>query len=134
MLLKDNSERVINLLKEFKKLNDIDKIKLGIVISESNYINYNMKKIINLLKEVLIMLDSKYGYTIFNFSRCKKIMLLSSKFIELNEEDKKHYLIELPFNIYESDFNNKKVNSVINNKLDIYNIVYYFKQKDIEHL
>lgn len=134
MLLKDNSERVINLLKKFKKLNDIDKIKLGIVISESNYINYNMKKIINLLKEVLIMLDSKYGYTIFNFSRCKKIMLLSSKFIELNEEDKKHYLIELPFNIYESDFNNKKVNSVINNKLDIYNIVYYFKQKDIEHL
>ena len=121
MLLEKNSERVIKLLKEFEKLGDIDMIKFGIVISESKYINYDMKKITSLLKEVLIMLDSKYEYTIFNFSRCKKIMLLSSNFIELNEEDKKHYLIEILFNIYENDFENLQINKLINSKLLIFN-------------
>ena len=73
-----------------------------------------------LLKEVLSNLDSNYHKTIINFSRYKHLLLFSAKYLELSNLEKKKFTMEMLFNIYETDFNNDKINSKLNNYLLIY--------------
>ena len=76
MLLDNNTKKVINLINNFDNLNNIDKLRLSIYILENkNFnINYNIRDIIILLKEVLANLDSNYRKTIINFSRYKHFL------------------------------------------------------------
>lgn len=45
--------------------------------------------------------------------------------MEFSKEDKKHFLIEVLFNIYSTNFGNIGINEVINNNLNVYE--YYYK-------
>lgn len=86
MLLDNNTKKVINLIHNFDNLNNIDKLRLSIYILENkNFnINYNVRDIIILLKEVLSKLDSNYGKTIVNFRRYKHLLFFSAKYLELS--------------------------------------------------
>ena len=60
MLLDNNTKKVFDLLDMYNNLNNVDKVRLAIYLLENKnfYINFNIKDIIILLKEVLNKLDS----------------------------------------------------------------------------
>ena len=126
MLLENNTEKVIDLIDKFDELNDKDKIRLAIYIMENKDFNttFNIRDIIILLKEVMDILDDSYLKTIVNFSKYEKLLLLSSKYLELSEKEKKCFTVEMLFSIYENDFNNKMINVEINRNLLIYDYCY----------
>ena len=126
MLLESNTKKVIDLLYKFDNLNDIDKIRLAIYLLENkNFsIDFNTRDIIIVLKEVLSKLDSNYTKTFTNFSKYKHLLFFSVKYLELTEKEKKHFSIEMLFNIYENNFNNKFINNKINDRLLIYDYSY----------
>ena len=126
MLLGDNTKRVINLLEMFDDLKDINKIRLAIYLLENKNFNvdFNVRDMIILLKQVLSALDPSYTKVITNFSKYKHLLFFSAKYLELTEKEKKHFSIEMIFNIYENDFKNKIINEEINKRLLIYDYSY----------
>lgn len=126
MLLDKNSEKVIDLIQKFDILSDIDKIRLAIYLLENkNFsINFNIRDMVILLKQILSILDPNYKKIITNFSQYKHLLFFSAKYLELDEIEKKHFSIEMIFNIYETDFKNKDINDEINKNLLVYDYSY----------
>ena len=126
MLLESNTKKVIDLIHQFDNLSDIDKIGLAIYLLENKNFNvdFNVRDMIILLKQVLSVLDPSYTKVITNFSKYKHLLFFSAKYLELTEKEKKHFSIEMIFNIYENDFNNKIINNEINNNLLVYDYSY----------
>ena len=95
MLLDNNTDRVINLLDMYDNLSNTHKIRLAIYLLENkNFdINFNIKDMIILLKEVLNKLDPSYSKTIVNFAKYKNLLFLSAKYLELTEKEKKNFSI-----------------------------------------
>ena len=126
MLLESNTKKVIDLIHQFNNLSDIDKIRLAIYLLESKNFNvdFNVRDMIILLKQVLSILDPNYTKVITNFSKYKHLLFFSAKYLELTEKEKKHFSIEMIFNIYENDFKDKIINDEINNHLLVYDYCY----------
>ena len=122
MLLETNTEKVIDLIKKFDRLNNVDKIRLSIHLLENNHFNNELDsdKIINLLKEILGELDPEYKKVLINFSRYTTVMLMSGRYLEFSDIEKQKFLVEMLFNIYETDFKDKSINTRINNRLNVY--------------
>ena len=123
MLLDNNSEKVKKFISNFDILTNLEKIRLSIHLLESKYINFNKEDIIKLLKKVLDKLDDTKG-KITNFSKYQKLTFIASEFIELNDEEKRKLIIEILFNVYETDFNDNSINEKINSNLSIYELTY----------
>ena len=68
MLLESNTKKVINLIEDFVNLSDVDKVRLAIYLLENKNFNvdFNVRDIIILLKQVLSRLDSNYGKMLIN--------------------------------------------------------------------
>lgn len=126
MLLDNNTDKVIDLLDIYDNLSNIDKLRLAIYLLENkNFsINFNIKDMIILLKEVLNILDSNYSKTINNFANYKHLLFFSAKYLELTEKEKKNFTVEMLFNIYETDFIDKTINKEINKHLYVYDYCY----------
>lgn len=131
MLLDNNTDKVIDLLDMYDNLNNIDKIRLAIYLLENNNfdINFNIKDMIILLKEVLNKLDPSYSKTIVNFAKYKNLLFLSAKYLELTEKEKKYFSIEMLFNVFETDFKDKVINKEINKHLYVYDYCYAILNK-----
>ena len=131
MLLDNNTEKVIDLLDMYDNLSNTDKIRLAIYLLENkNFdINFNIKDMIILLKEVLNKLDPSYSKTIVNFAKYKNLLFLSAKYLELTEKEKKNFSIEMLFNIFETDFKDKVINKEINKHLYVYDYCYAILNK-----
>ena len=128
MLLENNTNKVINLIYEFDDLSNIDKVRLAIYLLQNKHfnVNFNIEDIINTLKSILGKLNSNYTKVITNFSKYKHLLFFSAKYLELTEKEKKHFTVEMLFNIYNSDFNNNEINILINDKLLVYDYYYQF--------
>ena len=126
MLLENNTKKVIDLIHQFDNLSDIDKIRLAIYLLENkNFsVDFSVRDIIILLKQILSALDTNYTKVITNFSKYKHLLFFSAKYLELTEKEKKHFSIEMIFNIYENDFKDKIINDEINNHLLVYDYCY----------
>lgn len=126
MLLESNTKKVIDLIHQFDNLSDIDKVRLAIYLLENkNFsVNFNVRDMIILLKQILSILDSDYTKVITNFSKYKHLLFFSAKYLELTEKEKKHFSIEMIFNIYENDFKDKIINEEINKHLLVYDYCY----------
>ena len=126
MLLDKNSKKVIDLIQKYDNLSDIDKIRLAIHLLENkNFnVNFNVRDMIIFLKQVLNVLDPNYTKVITNFSKYKHLLFFSAKYLELNEKEKKHFSVEMIFNIYENDFKDKVINDEINSHLLVYDYCY----------
>ena len=126
MLLDKNSKKVIDLIQKYDNLSDIDKIRLAIHLLENkNFsVDFNVRDMIILLKQVLSILDPNYTKVITNFSKYKHLLFFLVKYLELTEKEKKHFSIEMIFNIYENDFKDKVINDEINNHLLVYDYCY----------
>ena len=79
---------------------------------------------INTLKSILVQLDSNYTKVITNFNKYKHLLFFSAKYLELTEKEKKHFSIEMIFNIYKTNFNDNVINKEINNNLLVYDYYY----------
>ena len=126
MLLESNTKKVIDLIHQFDNLSDIDKVRLAIYLLENkNFsVDFNVRDMIILLKQILSALDPNYTEVITNFSKYKHLLFFSAKYLELTEKEKKHFSIEMIFNIYENDFKDKVINNEINNNLLVYDYCY----------
>jgi len=126
MLLDKNSQKVIDLIQKYDNLSDVDKIRLAIYLLENKNFNvdFNVRDMIILLKQILSILDPSYTKVITNFSKYKHLLFFSAKYLELTEKEKKHFSIEMIFNIYENDFKDKIINEEINNNLLVYDYCY----------
>lgn len=126
LLLDSNSKELFQLLIYFDDLSNIDKIKLAISLIEDSGFNLEIEKVIlYYLKKVLSMLDDNYNKSLTNLTRNKILIFFLAKYMEFSKEDKKHFLIEVLFNIYSTNFGNIGINEVINNNLNVYE--YYYK-------
>lgn len=94
MLLESNTKKVIDLIHQFDNLSDIDKVRLAIYLLENkNFsVDFNVREMIILLKQVLSILDSNYSKVITNFSKYKHLLFFSAKYLELTEKEKKAFL------------------------------------------
>lgn len=126
MLLDDNTEKVIDLVKKFDDLKDIDKIRLAIQILEDLGFTptYNINNFIKLLKNVLLILDPESKNVITNFAKYKNLLFISAKYMELSLEEKKKFSVEMLFNIFQYDFKNAEINTKINEQLNVYDYCY----------
>ena len=126
MLLESNTKKVIDLIHQFDNLSNIDKVRLAIYLLENKNFNvdFNVRHMIILLKQVLSILDPNYTKVITNFSKYKHLLFFSAKYLELTEKEKKHFSIEMIFNIYENDFKDEIINKEINNHLLVYDYCY----------
>ena len=131
MLLDNNTEKITRLLDMYDNLSNIDKVRLAIYLLENKEfeINFNVKDMIILLKEVLNKLDPSYSKTIVNFAKYKNLLFLSAKYLELTEKEKKNFSIEMLFNIFETDFKDKVINKEINKHLYVYDYCYAILNK-----
>ena len=129
MLLKSNTNKVINIIYQFDNLS-IYKVRLAIYLLENKYFNvdFNIEDMINTLKSILGMSDSNYTKVIINFSKYKHLLFLSAKYLKFTEKEKKHFTVEMLFDIYNTDFNNNEINALINDKLLVYD--YYYQLFD----
>ena len=126
MLLESNTKKVIDLIHQFDNLSDIDKLRLAIYLIENKNFNvdFNVRDMIILLKQVLSVLDPSYTKVITNFSKYKHLLFFSAKYLELTEKEKKNFFVEMIFNIYVTNFNDNAINEEINNYLLVYDYYY----------
>ena len=126
MLLENNTKKVIDLIHQFDNLSDIDKVRLAIYLLENkNFsVDFNVRDMIILLKQVLSILDPNYTKVITNFSKYRHLLFFSAKYLELTEKEKKHFSIEMIFNIYENNFKDNVINEEINKHLLVYDYSY----------
>ena len=125
MLLENNTERVMNLVDMVDDLKGIDKIRLAIHLLEESYFSTNYdENFIKLLKEILEQLDPEYKNVITNFAKYKNLLFISAKYMELSLEEKKKFSVEILFNIFEYDFEDKDINNKINQQLNVYDYCY----------
>ncbi len=131
MLLDNNTKKVFDLIDMYDNLNNVDKVRLAIYLLENKnfYINFNIKDIIILLKEVLNKLDSSNSKNIVIFAKYKQLLLFSAKYLELTEKEKKNFTIEMLFNLFETDFKDKIINKEINKHLNVYDYCYAILNK-----
>lgn len=89
-VIEKNSEKVVDLIKKFDNLSDIDKIRLAIYLLENkNFsINFNIRDMILLLKQTLSVLDPSYSKAITNLSKYKHLLFFSAKYLKLTEKEK----------------------------------------------
>ena len=126
MLLDNNTEKVIHLARMVDDLNGIDKIRLAIHIFESLGFttNYDIQRILKLLKELLEIIEPNSKNKIINFSKYKNLLFISAKYMELSIEEKQKFSVELLFNIFQYDFKNEEINTIINQELNVYEYYY----------
>ena len=125
-MLDNNTKKVFDLIDMYDNLSNIDKVRLAIYLLDNKnfYINFNIKDIIILLKEILNKLDPSYSKNIVNFAKYKHLLLFSAKYLELTEKEKKNFTIEMLFNLFETDFKDKIINKEINKHLNVYDYCY----------
>ena len=126
MLLDSNTERVMNLVDMVDDLNGIDKIRLAIhILEDLGFIPaYNIANFIKILKEVLELLDPDSKKVITNFAKYKNLLFISAKYMELSTLEKQKFSVEMLFNIFQYDFKNENINTIINYNLDVYDYCY----------
>ena len=126
MLLDNNTEKVIHLARMVDDLNGIDKIRLAIHIFESLGFttNYDIQRILKLLQEVLEIIEPNSKNKIINFSKYKNLLFISAKYMELSLLEKQKFSVEMLFNIFQYDFKNEEINTIINQELNVYEYYY----------
>lgn len=102
MILKNNSEKVKILVRYFETLSLENKLKLFIIVLESNMIKLKIDKgnLIELLKNFLCVIDKKYNKNRMVTLEFNMDVFILSKVMEMNESEKENFVYELFYNVY----------------------------------
>ena len=92
---------VNELIKYISDMSIIDKLKLGISVFSSNYINtsYNKKEIFERMDNQLKKLDSSYIMTFSGIYNNKLIMFLTARITEYSKEEQNKVAMYLVNNV-----------------------------------
>ena len=137
MLLDNNTEKVIHLAQMFDDINDIDKIRLALHLLEDlgfttiydiQEIKKFLQEILGIIepnsKKVLEIIEPNSKNKIINFSKYKNLLFMSAKYMELSLLEKQRFSVEMLFNIFQHDFKNEEINTIINQELNVYEYYY----------
>ena len=101
MLLKNNSEKVKNLVRYFETLSIENKLKLFIIVLESDMVKLKIDKqnLIGILKSFLCVMDKNYNKNRMVTLEFNMDVFILSKVMEMNETEKENFVFELFYNI-----------------------------------
>ena len=102
MLLKNNSEKVKILVRYFETLSIENKLKLFIIVLESDMIKLKIDKqtLIELLKKFLSLIDKNYNKNRMVTLEYNMDVFILSKVMEMNETEKENFVFELLYSTY----------------------------------
>ena len=102
MILNYKSMKTLEILRNFKRLCEVDKLKLAIHLLESKYLHLDIDKEreIQRLEKRLIALEPSYATTITNFNNYKYLTFLSAQFMELSNYNRNILVTEILENIF----------------------------------
>ena len=101
-ILKNNSEKVKILVRYFETLSIENKLKLFIIVLESDMIKLKIDKqnLIELLKNFLSVFDKIYNKNRMVILEYNIDVFILAKVMEMNETEKENFVFELFYNIY----------------------------------
>lgn len=102
MLLKNNSEKVKILVKYFETLSIENKLKLFIIVLESDMIKLKIDKqnLIELLKNFLCIIDKNYNKNRIVTLEYNMNVFILAKVMEMNETERNMFVYEMLADIY----------------------------------
>ena len=102
MILKNNSEKVKILVRYFETLSIENKLKLFIIVLESDMIKLKIDKqtLIELLKKFLSLIDKNYNKNRMVTLEYNMDVFILSKVMEMNETKKENFVFELLYSTY----------------------------------
>ena len=102
MILKNNSEKVKILVRYFETLSIENKLKLFIIVLESDMIKLKIDKenLIELLKNFLCVFDKNDNKNRMVTLEYNMDVFILSKVIEINKTEKENFVFELTCSIY----------------------------------
>lgn len=101
MILRNNSEKVIKLVRCYETLEFADKLRLAINIFESDYIKIKSDKMIDILKQILRIVDTNYNkYGMINYLEYRHLLLMSAQAMEMTEKEQSNFVYEMLADIY----------------------------------
>lgn len=102
MILKNNSEKVKILVRYFETLSIKNKLKLFIIVLESDMIKLKIDKqnLIELLRNFLCAFDKNYNKNRMVTLEYNMDVSILSKVMEMNETEKENFVFELFYNMY----------------------------------
>ena len=104
MILKNNSEDVKVLVRYFESLSIENKLKLSIIVIQSDLIKLKIDKdkLVDILKKFLCVFDKKYiRNTMISYKDNMDIFILA-KVMEMNEKEKLNFVFEIMYIVYSS--------------------------------
>lgn len=102
MILKNNSKNVKVLVRYFETLSIKNKLKLFIIVLESDMIKLKTDKqtLIELSKNFLCVFDKNYNKNRIVALEYNMNVFILAKVMEMNETEKENFVFELFYNIY----------------------------------
>ena len=102
MILKNNSGKVKMLVRYFEILSTENKLKLFIIVLESDMIKIKINKenLIELLKNFLCVIDKNHNKNRMVTLEYNMDVFILSMVMEMNETEKENFVYELFYNIY----------------------------------
>ncbi len=102
MLLKNNNEKVKILVRYFETLSIENKLKLFIIVLESDMIKLKIDKenLIELLKNFLCVFDRNYNKNRMITLEYNMDVFILSKVMEMNKTEKESFVFEMFYNLY----------------------------------
>ena len=102
MILKNNSEKVKILVRYFETLSIENKLKLFIIVLESDMIKLKIDKenLIELLKNFLCVFDKNYNKNRMVTLEYNMDVFILSKVMEMSETEKESFVFEMFYNLY----------------------------------
>ena len=91
-------ENVINIIKD---MDQKDKLRLGICLTTSNWVNilFNKSEMYEKFDTMLKEVDEEYRTTIINFAKYKLVMFVMAKVMEIEEIERNRVVLYLFNNI-----------------------------------
>ena len=108
MLLRNNSKKVKILLKYFESLSIENKLKLFLIVLESDMIKLKIDKenLIELLKKFLCIFDKNYNKNKMITLEFNMDIFILAKIMKMDEIEKESLIFEMFYNIYCAIFRN----------------------------
>lgn len=102
MILKNNSEKVKNVVRYFETLSIENKLKLFIIVLESDMIKLKIdkKNLIELSKNFLFIFDKNYNKNRMVTLEYNMDIFILAKVMEMNETEKESFIVEMFYNLY----------------------------------
>lgn len=85
-MIDEQTNKIIDII---KTMDEKDKLKLAIALSDSNFsnVNFDKKEILSRADERLREIDEEYRTTIVNIAKYKSVLLTTAMITELDKEE-----------------------------------------------